>query len=193
MILAKTGMRRGELLGLRHSDIDYEMNSLRIEKTLLNNTVRRLDGKLDAYVLGIPKTPKSRRMMFISESAVKELKQFRIEQMEDQLKLQSYKNEYGLVFTEIDGSPISPNKFSYQFKRLIKRSGIERNIRLHDLRHTVASFLLNASDSNPKAVQELLGHSNISTTLDTYSHISIGTKKDTAVKLEGLVKRTNTQ
>jgi integrase len=191
-LMLTTGMRRGELLGLRNSDIDFELKSISIEQALLNNTVDLDDsGKLLPYMIGLPKTEKSRRTVFLPESAINELRKFSILKKEEQLHAIEYTNEYDLFFTEVNGMPIRPNRFSYQFKRLIRKSGIERNVRLHDLRHTVASYLLNSTDINPKAVQELLGHSTISTTLDIYSHISDERKKETASDLENLVVGSN--
>lgn len=138
-LMLTTGMRRGELLGLRNSDIDFELKSISIEQALLNNTVDLDDsGNLLPYIIGLPKTEKSRRTVFLPESAVKELKKFSILKKEEQLHAVEYANEYDLFFTEVKGMPIRPNQFSYHFKRLIRQSGIERNVRLHDLRHTVA-------------------------------------------------------
>ncbi len=187
-LMLATGMRRGELLGLRYEDVDYQNKSISIVQTLLNNAhEKNEEGKLKAYVFGIPKTEKSRRTISITENVLVELKKFRKIQMSEELESLEYKNEFQLLFTDSNGAPIKPDKFSYEFTTLIKKAGIKRNIRLHDLRHTVASYLLNETDANPKTVQELLGHTTITTTLDTYSHINQSKKKELANELDNLV------
>lgn len=78
-------------------------------------------------------------------------------------------HDLGMVFYKQGGNYIYPREFLAQYQRLLKRAGLEKK-RFHDLRHTVASFLINANEK-PKVFQQLLGHSNISTTLDIYAHV----------------------
>jgi len=187
-ILCSTGCRRGELLGIRYQDVDFATGSIKIEQTVLNNIEPKVEGQDRLqYMFGKPKTKKSQREIFIAKSAVDVLKEHKKKHNLEKLKMGELYNDFDLIFTQLDGLPLTPNLFTNQFKRLIKASGIERHIRLHDVRHTVASFLLNSTQNNPKIVQELLGHSTISTTLDIYSHVSSEKKKEVADELEKLV------
>lgn len=87
-----------------------------------------------------------------------------------------------MVFCKIDGIPYNPTTFTYDFKKIVKEAGIERNIRFHDLRYTVATRLME-NNVGFKAVQEILGHSTVNVTLNVYTHISNDIKKQAVEKL----------
>ena len=157
-----TGMRRGELLALKWDDIDFDNASLQVQRTL-QKTLR-------GYVFAKPKTTRSRRRIALSATVLAALKRHRVQQAETRLKLGDAWTELDLVFPSALGRMYEPSNFvRYQFKPIIKRTGLP-NVRLHDLRHTAATLLL-AKGINPKVVSEMLGHSNVSNTLNVYGHV----------------------
>ncbi|MGM0472278.1 MAG: tyrosine-type recombinase/integrase [Bacillota bacterium] len=110
------------------------------------------------------------------------------QQKEDQLRLgKDYDNEHDLVFCQKDGSPYLPLYTTRQFNKVAKRADLEE-FRLHDLRHTHATLMLKA-EVHPKIVQERLGHSSITQTLDTYSHIISSMQKEAVKKLKNSLKK----
>jgi len=156
-----TGMRPGELLGLKWEDVDLEGASLRVNRALSN-------GKLTTT-----KTKRSRRRIDLSAGTVRALKAHRKRQLEERMQKAGLWQEDGLVFPSSAGTPLSHRNVVRAFKDLLKRARLPESTRLYDLRHTCATLLLNAS-VHPKYVQELLGHASISLTLDTYSHVLKG-------------------
>ncbi len=165
-----TGMRQGELLGLKWSDVDLEEpenGSLCVRRTLT-----RIDGG-KRVVLGEPKTRKSRRTLRLTPEAVQILRRHLELQMEEIGLLGDRYGDQGLVFTTEAGTPVNPSNLRQRsFAPLLRRAGLPP-IRFHDLRHTCATLLL-AQGTHPKFVQELLGHATIAITLDTYSHVLPG-------------------
>ena len=144
LLAVTTGMRSGELLGLRWEDVDLEAGTLQVRRTIFN-------GRIEA-----PKTSKGRRSIKLTNRSVQAL------------RVHTEVGEW--VFCTGVGTPISAhNLHNRSWKPLLKKAGLP-NIRLHDLRHTCATLLL-TKGVHPKIVQELLGHSSISITLDTYSHV----------------------
>jgi integrase len=158
-----TGMREGELLALHWSDISLNAGKIQVKRTL--QVVR---GK--GLVISEPKTEKSKRSIVIPDNALR--------------VLEGMKEEEGLVFKTRTGKPISPRNLVRHFKSAIETAGLPE-IRFHDLRHTFATIHLQA-DTNPKVVQEMLGHSQISLTLDTYSHVLPSVQEDAAKKFNDL-------
>ena len=139
-----TGMRQGEILGLQWKDIDIGSGIVRVNRTIFNG------------VVSPPKTAKSRRSIKLSKSALTALKNHGVT------------SEW--VFSTRYGKPIdSHNLIKQSWRPLLKKAGLPHR-RFHDLRHTCATLLLSRG-VHPKIVQELLGHSSISITLDTYSHV----------------------
>ncbi|WP_236777872.1 site-specific integrase [Anoxybacter fermentans] len=177
-----TGMRRGELLGLRWSDIDFKNKTASIQQTLQ----KALEG---GYRFDTPKTKGSIRMISLPDSVVNILKKIKKEQAQNRLLLgESYKNEYNLVFTNTDGSPITPDAIRHRFNRVKEKSSID--VRFHDLRHTHATLMLEAG-IHPKIVQERLGHSSITITMDTYSHVLPSLQKEAVEKLEKMLQSSS--
>jgi integrase len=159
-----TGMRQGELLGLKWEDVDVEAGTLRVRRTLTLH-----GGKV---ALGEPKTKKSRRTVRLTQRAVEALRSHRTRQLEEKLRATVY-DDSGLVFAGEGGNLINPSNLRQRsFIPLLKRAGLPQ-ITFHDLRHTCASLLFQ-KNIHPKFVQELLGHANVSITLDTYSHMLPG-------------------
>ena len=169
VLAVHTGMRRGELLALMWEDVELDSNvaSLRVRRTL----TRTESG--GAYDLGEPKTKNSRRTIRLTRGAVEALRTHRKRQAEEKLKLGGLYGDQGLVFAGEGGGILNPSNLRQRsFKPLLKNAGLP-DISFHDLRHTCASLLFQRN-VHPKFVQELLGHSSVAVTLDTYSHMLPG-------------------
>jgi integrase len=156
-----TGLRRGELLGLRWDDTDLELGTLRVGRALVREGGR--------HTLGETKTRRGRRQINLTPRTVNALKKHRKKQLEEKMKLAGLYKDHGLIFASGVGTPVNPEILvKRSFKPLLKKAGLPE-IRFHDLRHTCATLLLSRG-VHPKLVQELLGHATIAMTLDTYSH-----------------------
>lgn len=164
--LAYSGMRIGEALALQWCDIDFDKNSIRINKTLFRNQNNKY-----IYKVTPPKTRSSVRVISMDENVMNMLNDYRSEQ-NDLIVLmgESYKKE-GYVFTYSDGVPLLSENVILRMKRLAQKSGINKNITPHTFRHTHTSLLLEAG-VGVKEIQRRLGHSNIQTTLNIYSHMT---------------------
>jgi integrase len=166
VVALHTGLREGELLGLRWDDLDLDATTptLQVRRTLSETRT--------GHKFELPKSGKGRSIK-LSRKAVEALRGHRVRQAEEKLRLGSLWQDGGLVFPTTTGTTTSgTNLLGRHFKPLLKRAELPA-IRLHDLRHTCATILLVAG-KHPKYVQELLGHANISITLDTYSHVIEG-------------------
>jgi integrase len=156
-----TGLRRGELLGLRWDDVDLECGTLRVERALVREGGR--------HTVGETKTKRGRRQVNLTPRTVSTLKAHRKRQLEEKMRFAGLYKDHGLIFTTQVGTPVNPeNLVKRSFKPLLKKAGLHE-IRFHDLRHTCATLLLGRG-VHPKLVQELLGHATIVMTLDNYSH-----------------------
>jgi len=157
-----TGMRQGELLGLRWQDVDLDAGQLAVRQTLQWQRSRGL-------VFTTPKTARSRRIIILSQRAVQVLRRHRTRQLEFRLSLGEVWQDSDLVFTNEIGGPLSPSQQTRVFQRALAAAGLPK-MRFHDCRHTAATLLL-SKGVHPKVVSEMLGHSTITLTLDTYSHL----------------------
>ena len=156
-----TGMRQGELLGLRWRDIDLERATIRITGSIQRATGRGL-------VRSPPKTRKSRRQVLLTGLAVAALHRHTETQKAQRLEASRW-YESDFVFTTRYGKPIYASEISCRSLPRVLGKARLRHIRFHDLRHTTATLLL-GEGVHPKIVSEMLGHSNIGITLDLYSH-----------------------
>lgn len=173
-----TGMRQGELLGLKWEDIDWETRSLTVRRS-----VCYLKGR--GYVWDEPKSATGRRRIELLEIAVQALRRHKAAQDWRRRFMGDKWQEQGLVFTNTRGGPLlAANVYYRAFKPLLRRAGLPETLRFHDLRHTVASLLL-ADGTHPKIAQELLGHSSVRVTLDTYSHALPTLQREVMDRLEG--------
>lgn len=162
-----TGMRRGELLGLKWEDVDLDGSTVRVRRTL----TRTGNGK--GLALGEVKTKKSRRTVRLRPETVDALKSHRARQAVEKHAAGGVYEDRGLVFAGETGNLINPSNLRQRsFASLLKKAGLP-HVTLHDLRHTCASLLFQRN-VNPKIVQELLGHASVAITLDTYSHMLPG-------------------
>lgn len=174
------GLRQSELLGLAWSDVDLEAGRIQVQRQL--QYLRRV-----GPVLSEPKSARGRRSIALPAFVVEALRQHRKQQLGERLALgPAWQNEWNLVFVTQVGTPIEATNLVRHFKGLLRRAGLPE-IRFHDLRHSCASLLL-AAGEHPKVVQELLGHSNISLTLDSYSHVLPTLQKQAAAKMDALLK-----
>jgi integrase len=173
VLAVATGLREGELLALKWEDVELEDAVLRVRHTLT-----RAGGKVS---LGPPKTKKSRRSVGLTEGAVEALRAHLSKQLEEMERMGSLYRPGGLVFANESGGLINPSNLrNRSFARLLKRAGLPPDTRFHDLRHTCATLLL-SRNVNPKIVSEMLGHSSIAITLDTYSHV-LPTMQESALR-----------
>ena len=179
-VLAVTaGLRQGELLGLKWEDVDLDHGILRVKRTLSGIK----DGK---PIFSTPKTAKGRRSVQLTAKAVEALEKHRERQIEERKQLVELWRDCDLVFPTRVGTPISRhNLVTRSFKPLLVRAGLP-DIRFHDLRHTCATLMLFVG-TNPKVVQEMLGHANVSITLDTYSHLLPNMQGEAVGRLDNLL------
>jgi integrase len=176
-----TGMRRGELLGLRWQDINFDTNTISVRQTL-----QRVVGK--GLIFREPKTQKSRRPISIPPSLCELLKKLKIQQAKDKLLLGEAYQDLGLVFTQRDGTPFEPSEVGRVYRSILKKANLPP-VRFHDLRHTHATLLLEEG-IHPKVVSERLGHSTIGITLDTYSHVLPTMQEEAALRLDEKLSST---
>jgi integrase len=172
-----TGMRRGEILGLRWEDLDLDRSTLSVRRT-------RSRGKGGAWIEGTPKTASGRRAIALPPSLVEALRRHRLKQVERRLALGPAWEDTGYVFSNEIGVPLHVNALDLRFRRLIGAAGVPK-IRFHDLRHTSATLML-ANGEHPKVVQERLGHADIAMTM-RYLHVSMGMQRDAADRLDALL------
>ena len=158
-----TGMRRGELLALTWDDIDLAEGRVQIRRT-----VNRYGADV-GYVVSEPKTTKGRRSIVLPSFVRDLLQQHLLRQKEIKAQAGEMWQENGLVFASNIGTFFHPNRLLEEFNQLLAEAGLP-HLRFHDLRHSAATILLSMG-VHPKIVQEILGHSDISMTLDTYSHV----------------------
>jgi integrase len=175
ILLATTGMRRGEALGLRWGDLYLTKGQAAVRQTII--AVRH------EVQIGRPKTTKSRRTVEVDPETVAALREHRKRQAAERLQMGSGWTDHDLVFC--DGSPLHPERFSRTFGDRSRQLGLTPT-RLHDLRHTWATLALEEG-VHPKVVQERLGHLTILITLDTYSRVREGVHSDAAAKVAGII------
>lgn len=170
-LIAYTGIRRGEALGLRWQDIDLEAGTISIVQTLGHSLHKGL-------VFQPPKTNRSRRSIDLDPGTADVLRAHKVKQLEHRLLLGEAYQDNGLAFPDALGAPLNPMALTRAFQSLAHVLGL-KELRLHDLRHFHASVMLQHRQS-PALVSQRLGHASVSTTMDIYSHILPGWQKEAA-------------
>lgn len=183
MLIGVYGLRRSEAIGVKWDRINFEDNQLTIAHTVVQTTInnKRIIDKKD-----IPKNTSSYRT-FPLKDFLKDFLKETYKKQEENKKLfgNSYLNKENYVCVKMDGSLILPDTLSKKFKKFLKDNNL-REIRLHDLRHSVATILLN-NGANLREVQDNMGHSNVSTT-EIYTHLDSSSKEHTANIMNDILK-----
>jgi integrase len=156
-----TGLRRGELLALRWDDIDIASRQLHVRRAM-----QRVNGRLQTVE---PKTTSSRRTVVLPRLAVRHLLDHKKRQDTERRARGDTWREHGLVFASTIGTPIEPRNVNRRWDELRRKAGLDW-LRLHDLRHGCATFLL-AQGVPARAIMEVLGHAEIGVTMNTYAHV----------------------
>lgn len=170
-----TGMRQGELLGLHWRDVDLERGVLEVLYT-----AQRVRG--NGIVMAEPKTERSRRQVHLAPMAVTALRAHYKAQLQERLIVGRDWDDQDLVFCTHAGRPLSARNVVREFDLLLEAAELP-HIRFHDLRHITATFLQSLGVA-PAVVQELLGHAEVSTTLDFYSHAALSMQADAVLQLQ---------
>ena len=173
MMAVITGMRKGEIIALRWSDIDLDRHILRVL-----HTVDYIPGY--GYVENEPKTQAGKRTIDLPEFFIDMLKHHRAKQVERRLKVGEVWENRDLVFPDLTGGYLNPIHVLRMFKKILERAGLP-DMPFHDLRHSAATILISMG-INPKVIQELLGHSDISITLGLYGHLFPSMQQDVVDK-----------
>lgn len=147
-LTVETGLRRGEVLALHWSDIDFKNSTITVRRNIVIEGLNQ--------VIGEPKTQKSKRTLSVSPKTLQEL-------------LDIKKDDCDIVFSNAGGSYMNVQRAYRKFKKIVATAGLRSDIRFHDLRHTNATLLI-AKGINMKTVSERLGHSSITVTMDRYTH-----------------------
>jgi len=179
-LLAMTGMRRGEALGLKWPDVDFEGARVSIQRSRVLAGTQVLEHP--------PKTRTGRRAVPLDAVTLAALKAWKARQAAERLAWGPAWSDGGWVFTREDGEPLHPGFVTKRFREVVAATTVP-HIRLHDLRHTCATLLL-AAGVHAKVVQERLGHATISQTLDIYSHTTPSLHVGAAEQLAAIVDGT---
>ena len=172
-----TGLRMGELLGLRWRDVDLEHGAIAVRQTC--QWLPR-----QGFIFRSPKTYRSARPVSVPDGIVERLREHRASQLEKRLAAGSAYESHDLVFANALGTPIHPNTLRDAWIKVAAKAGLK--LRFHDLRHIHASLLLQQG-VHPKVVSERLGHSAVGITLDTYSHVVPSLDAEVANRLEEML------
>lgn len=175
-----TGLRRGELLGLKWEDVDLKDGTATIRRTLL-----QLQGQV--ILQEDTKTKSSRATVKLPGVVIKELKKIKKQQAKSKLSLGEAYQDQGFVFCWNDGRPFRPDFVYHRFKALLKENGLP-SVRFHDLRHTFCTLLLEAGE-DLASVSKLARHSSYSITADIYGHLTTGMQERAANKMDSILSK----
>ncbi len=166
------GLRQGEILGLSWSDVDLGKGTLRVRQQLQWST-----DKPRRPLLVEPKTERSKRQLPLPPEVLDVLRRHRTRQLEERLRAGGrWSTDLDLVFCSTTGTPLDTSSLTKRFHARLAAAGLERR-RFHDLRHTSGSFLT-ARGVHPRLIMEILGHSQIATTMNTYAHVELDSLRD---------------
>lgn len=173
----ETGMRKGEICGLKWEDVNWDTSIISIQRTLLKAGINP--------VLGTTKNNKTRAVA-ISKETMELLRRLKVEQNKLKLSQGTAFNDQGYIFTKKNGGPLQLNNIGEnEFNKMIKEAKVKQ-IRFHDLRHTAITLMLEQG-IHYKVVAERVGHSDVSITLNRYSHVSADLQKEAAQKIGSLL------
>jgi integrase len=175
------GLRRGETLGLRWSDIDLEKGTLQVCHSL-----ERVKG--EGLRLSEPKSDRAKRVLRIPQICLIALQKQKLVQDQERAWAGSKWHHDGFVFTTRLGTPMHPDEISHLFQKVLTDAGLP-SVRFHDLRHSCATLLLSLGVP-AKLVQETLGHSSYQLTMDTYSHMIPALRNEVADRMDEIFSTT---
>ena len=170
-LMAYSGIRRGECLGLRWQQVDFDRQEISIVSSLVRSAEKGL-------IFEPPKSAASRRVINLDDGTIEVLRTHKVRQMEHRLTMATSYEDSALVFPNEHGQPLNPMNLTRALGRAAKRIGTE-HVKPHDLRHFHASLLLQNGQS-PVLVSKRLGHSSVSMTLDIYAHLMPGWQREAA-------------
>jgi integrase len=173
------GLRRGEALGLQWKDVDLNGGTLTVSHAL-----QRIDGTLQ---LVPPKSEASRRTIALPGITLACLKSHKVRQVEERIAAGAHWTDTGFVFTTTVGTPLDGDNVTKRYKRILKEAGL-RDQRFHDLRHCCGTLLV-AQGVHPRAVMEILGHSQIAVTMDLYAHVLPEVQREAMDKMDAILTR----
>lgn len=176
-LLVMVGLRRGELLALRWEDIDFKNNILKVRKNMVNGE--------KGCIIKAPKSESGIRDIYLGDDVMTVLKQARLDYMNDAFSYGVGFQNLGFVIRQEDGSPYRPDSMTQKWERFVEAHNLPK-IRLHDLRHSNATALIQAG-VNPRVVQQRLGHSDVNITLNTYTHVLPEMDMEAAAKLDSII------
>lgn len=190
LVAAFYGLRRGEVVGLKWDAIDFEQGTISVKRTVTSTII---DGKYQEFEQQSAKTKSSLRSLPLVDNIREKLLALKEQQKENKrICGNCYNREYdGYVFVDVMGNIFNPRNLSSNFSKLLELKGL-RHIRFHDLRHSCASLLL-ANDVPMKQIQEWLGHSDISTTANIYSHLDYKSKLTSANVMDNVLTLPETE
>ncbi|QDX00387.1 site-specific integrase [Staphylococcus chromogenes] len=181
--LAYTGVRAGELLALKWSDIDFENKTISITKTYYNPNNNK-----KKYQILTPKTESSIGKISVDPNIIKMLREYKIN-VQDTWKNELYVDN-NFVFTDNNGYPLVIKKLQLWIKAILKKTNINKNISTHSFRHTHCALLIEAG-VHIKEIQERLRHKDINTTMNIYAKITNSYKKDASQKFSQLMENVS--
>lgn len=178
-LVLETGLRAGEVGGLKWSDVDFENGVINVQRTILQ------DAQKGGFYFGTPKTKKSKRKIPLTNEAVSILNNQKMLQCKLRMKSKNWNSYWdGLVFTTVNGNPVGASTFRSMMIRIVKNINFDRQYNaqngsyeefqhcyMHSLRHTFATRCIE-NGVQPKTLQIILGHSTLSTTMDLYVHVT---------------------
>lgn len=176
------GLRRGEICALRWEDVNLSDATLRVTGSL-----QRVRGKLERAET---KTTASMRTIALPPVLLRVLQRHRERQDVERQELGVDWRESGLVFVSEIGTPLDPRNVVRHFKAALKRAQLPEATRFHDLRHSCATLLI-AQGVHPRVIMEILGHSQIATTMNTYAHVLPATQREATMKIDALFPETS--
>jgi integrase len=181
-IAVSTGLRQGEILGLKWSDLDWSARRLQVQRQ-----VQRVARK--GLMFFEPKSRAGRRVIIVGESVITVLRDHFVAQQIQRQEMGDTWIEYSLIFPSTVGTPMDHRNLYHDYKDLLKIANLP-DINFHALRHTAATMMLQ-QNVHPKVVQERLGHADISLTLNTYSHVLPGMQEEAAEKIDEILTMVN--